>query len=107
MAAGQSLVRAVEATLLAIPFAFVYQHRLFDFSQSTPLALSGLFVATELVYYWQHRASHRIHWMWATHAVHHSATNLNFLAAVRPSSTRHLSRNLLFSPPCVVCRCYS
>jgi hypothetical protein len=32
VAAGQSMVRALEATLLAIPFAFVHQHRLFDFS---------------------------------------------------------------------------
>jgi hypothetical protein len=45
VAAGQSIVRAVEATLLAIPFAFVYQHRLFDFPQITPMALAALFVA--------------------------------------------------------------
>src|ERR1700738_68806 len=61
IAAGQSVVRAVEATLLAIPFSFVYQHRLFDFSQTTPLALAALFVATEVAYYWQDRLSHRLH----------------------------------------------
>jgi len=37
---------AVEATLLAIPFAFAYRHRLLDFSQTTPMALAALFVAT-------------------------------------------------------------
>jgi sterol desaturase/sphingolipid hydroxylase (fatty acid hydroxylase superfamily) len=99
VAAGQSVVRAVEAALLAIPFAFVYQHRLFDFAQTTPLALAALFAATEFAYYWQHRASHRIHWMWATHAVHHSATKLNFTAAIRLGWTGNISGNFLFFLP--------
>ena len=51
VAAGQSVVRAGEAALLAVPFAFVYQHRLFDFSPTAPLALAALFVATEFAYY--------------------------------------------------------
>jgi sterol desaturase/sphingolipid hydroxylase (fatty acid hydroxylase superfamily) len=101
VAAGQSMVRAVEATLLAIPFAFVYQHRLFDFSQTTPMALAALFVATEFAYYWQHRASHRINWMWATHAVHHSATKLNFTAAIRLGWTGNISGNFLFFLPLI------
>jgi sterol desaturase/sphingolipid hydroxylase (fatty acid hydroxylase superfamily) len=99
VALGQSMVRAVEATLLAIPFAFVYQHRLFDFAQTTPMALAALFVATEFAYYWQHRASHRINWMWATHAVHHSATRLNFTAAIRLGWTGNISGNFLFFLP--------
>ena len=101
IAAGQSVVRAVEAALLAIPFAFIYQHRLFDFPRTTPLALAALVVATEFAYYWQHRASHRIHWMWATHAVHHSATKLNFTAAVRLGWTGNISGNFLFFLPLV------
>jgi sterol desaturase/sphingolipid hydroxylase (fatty acid hydroxylase superfamily) len=101
VAAGQSIVRGVEATLLAVPFAFVYQHRLFDFSQTTPVALAALFVATEFAYYWQHRASHRINWMWATHAVHHSATKLNFTAAIRLGWTGNISGNFLFFLPLI------
>jgi sterol desaturase/sphingolipid hydroxylase (fatty acid hydroxylase superfamily) len=101
VAAGQSIVRAAAATLLAIPFAFVYQHRLFDFAQTTPVALAALFVATEFAYYWQHRASHRINWMWATHAVHHSATKLNFTAAIRLGWTGNLSGNFLFFLPLI------
>jgi sterol desaturase/sphingolipid hydroxylase (fatty acid hydroxylase superfamily) len=101
VAVGQSMVRAVEAALLAIPFAFVYQHRLFDFVQTTPMALAALFVATEFAYYWQHRASHRINWMWATHAVHHSATKLNFTAAIRLGWTGNISGNFLFLLPLI------
>lgn len=101
VAFGQHVLRLVEAGLLAIPFTFVYQHRLFDFPTFTPLALGALFLASEFTYYWHHRASHRIRWMWATHAVHHSATKLNFTAAVRLGWTGTLSGNFLFFLPLI------
>src|SRR4030081_3735683 len=47
VAAGQSMVRAVEAPLLAVPFAFVYQHGLSDFAKPAPISLPELFVPTE------------------------------------------------------------
>ncbi len=99
IALGQNAVRALEAGIVAIPFIFAYRHRLFDFSQTDPLALTGLFVASEFLYYWQHRASHRIRWMWATHAVHHSATRLNLTAAIRLGWTGNISGNFLFFLP--------
>lgn len=99
VALGQNAVRAIEAGLVAIPFAFAYSHRLFDFSPATPLAIAALFAAVEFVYYWHHRASHRIRWMWATHSVHHSASRLNFTAAVRLGWTGGISGNFLFFVP--------
>ncbi len=79
-----------------MPFLFAYNHRLFDFDPFTPQTIAALFVATEFVYYWHHRASHRIRWMWATHAVHHSTTKLNFTAAIRLGWTGNISGNFLF-----------
>lgn len=99
VALGQNLLRAVEAGILAIPFVFLYEHRLFDFAQTGPLALAGLFLGSEFLYYWQHRASHRIRWMWATHAVHHSTTRLNLTAAIRLGWTGNISGNFLFFLP--------
>lgn len=99
VALGQSLLRASEAGLVAVPFAFLYEHRLFDFAQTAPLALAGLFLGSEFLYYCQHRASHRIRWMWATHAVHHSTTRLNLTAAIRLGWTGNISGNFLFFLP--------
>jgi sterol desaturase/sphingolipid hydroxylase (fatty acid hydroxylase superfamily) len=99
VALGQNVLRAIEAGLLAVPFAFLYEHRLFDFAQGGLLALAGLFVGSEFLYYWQHRASHRIRWMWATHAVHHSTTRLNLTAAIRLGWTGNISGNFLFFLP--------
>jgi len=101
VAAIQGLVRILEAVVVAVPFAFVYQHRLFDFDQTSGASIAGLFLLGEFIYYWHHRASHRIRWMWATHAVHHSATRLNLSAAIRLGFTGNISGNFLFFLPLV------
>ena len=101
VAVVQNLVRLVEAGIVAIPFAFVYQHRLFDFSATSAPAMLGLFLGSEFLYYWQHRASHRIRWMWATHRVHHSPTKFNLTAAIRLGWTGNISGNFLFFLPLV------
>lgn len=49
------------------------------------------FVAVEFAYYWAHRLSHRLRWMWATHSVHHSAQELTLLAGLRLGWTNLLS----------------
>lgn len=57
------------------------------------------FVAVEFVYYWFHRWSHTIRWLWASHAVHHSANEYTLPAAVRLGWTSLLSGGwLLFAP---------
>jgi sterol desaturase/sphingolipid hydroxylase (fatty acid hydroxylase superfamily) len=40
-------------------------------------------VAGDLLIYWGHRLQHRIDFLWRFHAVHHSAENLDWLAAYR------------------------
>ena len=60
--------------------------------------LFGFFLV-ELAYYWQHRCSHTIRWVWASHAVHHSPTELVLPAAFRLSWTSFFSAAwLLFIP---------
>jgi sterol desaturase/sphingolipid hydroxylase (fatty acid hydroxylase superfamily) len=99
VALGQTLLRSLEAGVVALPFAFLYRHRLFDFDQTSLAALAALFIGSELLYYWQHRASHRIRWMWATHSVHHSTTRFNLTAAIRLGWTGSISGNFLFFLP--------
>lgn len=99
VALGQTLLRGVEAGIVAIPFAYAYRHRLFDFDQTSLPALATLFIGSEFLYYWQHRASHRIRWMRATHSVHHSTTRFNLTAAIRLGWTGSISGNFLFFLP--------
>lgn len=95
----QPAFRALEAGLVALPFSLAYAHRLFDISAATPLGALGLFLGSEFLYYWSHRASHRIGWLWATHSVHHSPTRLNLTAAVRLGWTGTISGSFLFFLP--------
>lgn len=54
---------------------------------SFPLA----FLMQDFLYYWFHRASHRVRWMWASHVTHHSSERLNFSTAFRQSLTYPIS----------------
>ncbi|MCS3805518.1 sterol desaturase/sphingolipid hydroxylase (fatty acid hydroxylase superfamily) [Chromobacterium alkanivorans] len=74
------------AWVLVLPlYAWIYQqHRLFQFSDSW-LSFLLLFIGQDFLYYWFHRVSHRVRWLWAAHSVHHSSTRMNFTTAFRQS----------------------
>jgi sterol desaturase/sphingolipid hydroxylase (fatty acid hydroxylase superfamily) len=97
-AIGNQLMRPV-AALLALPLYLAYQVRLLDIPATSVAALTVLFVLVDFVEYWFHRASHRLRILWATHAVHHSATRLNLTAAVRLGWTGPLSGAVFFFLP--------
>ncbi len=102
--AALALMQQAGSLLVAAPLLWLMQrihaHRLFELAPGwTTLAL--LVVAQDLAYYWQHRASHRIRWMWASHVTHHSSPRLNLSTAFRQSLTYPLSGVWLFSLPLV------
>jgi sterol desaturase/sphingolipid hydroxylase (fatty acid hydroxylase superfamily) len=41
------------------------------------------FVAVDFIYYWWHRASHRVNALWAAHVVHHQSEDYNLAVALR------------------------
>ncbi len=99
VAIGHGLIRGMEAGFVAVPFALLYQYRLFDIDARKPLGFAALFIGTEFLYYWQHRAAHHIRWLWATHAVHHSARRMNLTSSIRIGWTGSISGNFLFFLP--------
>jgi len=60
------------------------------------------FVAVEFAYYWFHRASHRVRWLWATHAVHHSPEEMTLLSSLRLGWTNLLSASWVFYVPLIL-----
>ncbi|MDG1164063.1 MAG: sterol desaturase family protein [Porticoccaceae bacterium] len=40
-------------------------------------------VAIDFTFYWYHRSSHRVRFLWAVHMNHHSSTEMNFSVAFR------------------------
>lgn len=90
------------ALLLLLPFFFwLSQFALY----SLPFNLTNLlllFILQDFLYYWFHRASHQIRWMWASHVVHHSSRLMNFSTAFRQSLTYPISGMWLFWTPLVL-----
>ncbi|MEZ5668637.1 MAG: sterol desaturase family protein [Alphaproteobacteria bacterium] len=62
---------------------------------------AGGFLLVEFAYYWFHRFSHRVRWLWATHAVHHTPEEFTLLAAARLGWTNVLSGGWLLYLPLV------
>lgn len=52
-------------------------------SQWLIVQLVEIMFLTDLVQYWVHRAFHRIPFLWGFHAVHHSASTLDWMAGAR------------------------
>lgn len=89
---------ALAATLVIGVYALVHRHRLFDIPASV-WSIAALFVVQDFLYYWFHRASHRIRWLWASHVTHHSSERLNLSTAFRQSLTYPMSGMWLFWLP--------
>lgn len=66
---------------------------LFDISPSLWTWVLG-FIYLDFLYYWFHRASHRINFIWATHIVHHQSEEYNLTVALRQGGLQ-----ALFSQP--------
>ena len=77
---------------------WVHQFRVFDLTASW-MSVALLFVAQDFAYYWWHRLSHRVRWMWASHVTHHSSERLNLSTAFRQSITYPVSGMSLFWLP--------
>ncbi|KAB0573951.1 sterol desaturase family protein [Ideonella dechloratans] len=87
---------------LATPlFSWAWVHRLTTLDLSTGGQWVGLFLLSEAAYYGFHRASHRVRWFWASHAVHHSSPQLTLAAALRLGWLGKLSGSTVFFVPLV------
>ncbi len=61
---------------------FVYEYALFDIPITLATVLICIVLA-DLIYYWEHRFTHRVNLAWATHTVHHSSPHFNISVANR------------------------
>ena len=60
------------------------------------------FVIYDFLYYWMHRASHRINILWAAHSVHHHGEEFNLATALRQTGTGFLSKWIFFIPSFII-----
>lgn len=72
-------------------------------SAPLPLPVRGIVVVVlgDVSVYWFHRACHRFEWLWRFHAVHHSARELDWLAAHREHPVDGITTQLLQNLPAI------
>ena len=88
-------------SITAPAVGFAWRHRLFTVPLDTVTSVVVLVILQDFSYYWFHRASHRIRWFWATHAIHHSSNELNLAASYRFGWTGRLTGTGLFYVPMI------
>ena len=74
----------------------LYDRRIIDVG-SGPLGWAVAIVGWDFLYYWEHRASHRVRLFWANHVNHHSSEYYNLTTALRQPWSDYLTR-WFFSP---------
>ncbi len=101
-ALGRGALLALPVGAIQILFMGLWNHRLFTMPAQDPWTWVLLFAGQDFLYYWMHRADHRVRWLWATHAVHHSPNQMNLSAAYRLGWTQRISGGALFFAPLVL-----
>ncbi|NOT73364.1 MAG: sterol desaturase family protein [Cyclobacteriaceae bacterium] len=67
-------------------YEIVYANFALFTMEKTWLYWLGLFLLTDLTYYWAHRMSHEVNLFWGGHVVHHQSEEYNLSVALRQSS---------------------
>ena len=93
---------AVKLLTQASVFGFqlwLFSYKIIDVSALMPIWAQAILVAIaiDLVFYWYHRASHRVRFLWAIHMNHHSSEEMNFVVAFRQAWFGPLSKVPFFA----------
>jgi sterol desaturase/sphingolipid hydroxylase (fatty acid hydroxylase superfamily) len=86
MGVGNVIVNVATGGAVVGLWFWLYEHRLFEIGTGAA-AFMALFFAEDLTYYWWHRASHEVRFLWAAHENHHSSEYFNYSTALRQSFT--------------------
>jgi sterol desaturase/sphingolipid hydroxylase (fatty acid hydroxylase superfamily) len=86
MGVGNVIVNVATGGAVVGVWFWLYEHRLLEIGTGAA-AFASLFLAEDLTYYWWHRASHEVRFLWAAHENHHSSEYFNYSTALRQSFT--------------------
>ncbi|HQV51708.1 MAG: sterol desaturase family protein [Flavobacteriales bacterium] len=82
---GSQVVGAFTKTTIFTAYLWTYDNwRLFTIENSI-LTWIVAFLLVDLLYYWFHRLSHEVNFLWAAHIVHHQSEEYNLSVALRQS----------------------
>lgn len=81
---GQQIVGVMMKGLFFLGYLYLYENRVFTFENNW-VSWILLFLGVDFFYYWFHRMSHEMNFLWAAHIVHHQSEDYNLSVALRQS----------------------
>jgi sterol desaturase/sphingolipid hydroxylase (fatty acid hydroxylase superfamily) len=99
LAVGRRMVDRAPLWLTLPLSGWFFEHRVLELPSDAWWTWPLLLLSLELGHYTSHRAAHRVRWLWASHAVHHSSAELNLAAAFRLGWTGRLTFTIAFFSP--------
>ena len=97
MGVGNVVVAAGTKVVTLGAYTALHQFAFFDIGYAWwawPIALIG----DDFCYYWFHRASHEVRFLWAAHENHHSSRHYNLSTALRQSWTTPFTSPIFWAP---------
>ncbi len=95
MGLGNVFTGLVSKAIVFGAFTFVHQWALFDLGYHWWVWLLAFF-GDDFSYYWFHRSSHNVRFLWASHVIHHSSRYYNLSTALRQTWTGNFTGTFLF-----------
>lgn len=96
MALGHIPFSALTKGIVLFLYFLIYQFRFFTLPINCWWAWVICFFCDDLSYYWFHRFSHKLRFLWASHKVHHSSKKYRLSTGFRVPWTGDLSGTFLF-----------
>ena len=83
--AGNVLINFLTKGSVLFFYIYLYQFKLVAINDLlSPVFLWALtFITIDFIFYWYHRCSHRVRFLWAVHMNHHSSEEMNFSVSLR------------------------
>jgi sterol desaturase/sphingolipid hydroxylase (fatty acid hydroxylase superfamily) len=100
---GEQVIVVFTAGLAVLAYAYAEKHlAVTHIPMRSPVAWLLVFVLVDHSYYWFHRASHRVNFLWAGHSVHHQSEEYNLSTALRQNWIENLLAWPFYVPLAVV-----
>lgn len=100
---GQQLTGIFLKGVLFSGYVWTYEHfSVFSFDLGRWPVWVLAFIGTDFCYYWWHRLSHQVNFLWAVHVVHHQSEEYNLAVALRQAWFSGLSSWIFYAPLAVL-----
>lgn len=93
----QQVTGVLFKTVLIAGYLWVYEHRIWTIPD-TWWTFVLVFIGVDFCYYWFHRSTHEVSFLWGTHIVHHQSEEYNLSVALRQSAIQAFLGNVFYLP---------